>query len=82
MFGKMKVIALAGALAASSFVATGARAAGWIIGLVDGKSIVTIDPASRKVASKVDVKGAGPLAGIDVGRPTGCSMASPPTARS
>jgi Domain of unknown function (DUF4394) len=56
MFGKMKVIALAGALAASSFVATGAQAAGWIIGLVDGKSIVTIDPASRKVASKVDVK--------------------------
>jgi hypothetical protein len=66
MFGKMKVIALTGALAASSFVATGAQAAGWIIGLVDGKSIVTIDPASRKVASKVDVKGAGPLAGIDV----------------
>ena len=66
MFGKMKVIALTGALAASSFVATGAQAAGWIIGLVDGKSIVTIDPATRKVASKVDVKGAGPLAGIDV----------------
>ena len=34
--------------------------------MVDGKSIVTIDPASRKVASKVEVKGAGPLAGIDV----------------
>jgi len=67
MFGKMKVIALTGALAASSFVATGAQAAGWIIGLVDGKSIVTIDPASRKVASKVDVKGAGPLAGHDAG---------------
>jgi hypothetical protein len=66
MFGKMKVLALTGALAASSFVATGAQAAGWIIGLVDGKSIVTIDPATRKVASKVDVKGAGMLAGIDV----------------
>ena len=66
MFGKMKVLALAGALAASAFVATGAQAAGWIIGLVDGKSIVTIDPASRKVASKVDIKGAGPLVGIDV----------------
>jgi hypothetical protein len=66
MFGKTKVVALTGALAASSFVATGAQAAGWIIGLVDGKSIVTIDPATRKVASKVDVKGAGPLAGIDV----------------
>src|SRR3979411_307125 len=66
MFGKMKVIALAGALAASSFVATGAQAAGWAIGLLDGKSIVTIDPATRKVTSKVDVKGAGPLIGLDV----------------
>src|SRR6195256_382951 len=66
MIGKMKLFALAGALAASSFVATGAQAAGWVIGLVDGKSIVTIDPATRKVASKVDVKGAGTLVGIDV----------------
>jgi hypothetical protein len=66
MFGKMKVLALTGALAATAFAATGAQAAGWIVGLVDGKSIVTIDPASRKVASKVEVKGAGPLAGIDV----------------
>jgi uncharacterized protein DUF4394 len=70
MFGNIKVLALTGAIAASTFIATGAttaaNAAGWIIGLVDGKSIVTIDPASRKVASKVDVKGAGPLVGIDV----------------
>src|ERR1700694_1728196 len=66
MFGKMKVLALTGALAASSFVATGAQAAGWIIGLVDGKSIVTIDPAPRKVASKVEVQGARMLLGIDV----------------
>ena len=66
MFGKMKVLALTGLLAATAFAPTGAQAAGWIVGLVDGKSIVTIDPASRKVASKVDVKGAGPLAGIDV----------------
>jgi hypothetical protein len=66
MIGKMKLFALAGALAASSFVATGAQAAGWAIGLIDGKSIVTIDPATRKVASKVDVKGAGALVGIDV----------------
>jgi len=69
MFGKLKVLALTGALAASSFGASGAQAAPWIIGLVDGKSIVTIDPAMRKVTSKVDVKGAGPLLGIDV-RPT------------
>ncbi len=66
MFRQMKLLTLAGALAASAFVTTGAQAAGWIVGLVDGKSIVTIDPATRKVASKVDVKGAGALAGIDV----------------
>jgi Domain of unknown function (DUF4394) len=66
MFKPIKLLTLLGALAASSFVATGAQAAGWVIGLVDGKSIVTIDPATRKVASKVDVKGAGALLGIDV----------------
>jgi Domain of unknown function (DUF4394) len=66
MFARMKVLVLTGAVVASSVAATGAQAAGWIIGLVDGKSIVTIDPASRKVTSKVDVKGSGPLVGIDV----------------
>jgi 3D (Asp-Asp-Asp) domain-containing protein len=66
MFRQMKLLTLAGALAASAFVTTGAQAAGWVVGLVDGKSIVTIDPTSWKVASKVDVKGAGSLVGIDV----------------
>lgn len=66
MFGQTKVFAFAGVLAASTCVATGAPAAGWIIGLVDGKSIVTIDPATRKVTSKIDIKGSGPLVGIDV----------------
>jgi DNA-binding beta-propeller fold protein YncE len=66
MFGKIRLFALTGALVASSFVASDAQAAGWILGLVDGKSIVTIDPATRKVMSKVDIKGAGPLIGIDV----------------
>jgi hypothetical protein len=66
MFARMKVLVLTGAVVASSVAATGAQAAGWIIGLVDGKSIVTIDPASRKVTSKVDVKGSGSLVGIDV----------------
>lgn len=66
MFGKIKALAFTGVLAATAFAATGAHAAGWIVGLVDGKSIVTIDPTSRKVASKVEVKGAGPLSGIDV----------------
>jgi hypothetical protein len=66
MFARMKVFVLTGAVVASSTVATGAQAAGWIIGLVDGKSIVPIDPGSRKVTSKADVKGSGPLVGIDV----------------
>jgi hypothetical protein len=66
MFARMKVLVLTGAVVASSAVATGAQAAGWIIGLVDGKLIVTIDPASRKVTSKADFKGSGPLLGIDV----------------
>jgi len=66
MFEKMKVLALTSALVASTFAATGAQAAGWIVGLVDGKSIVTIDPATRTVASRVDIKGAGPILGIDV----------------
>jgi outer membrane protein assembly factor BamB len=66
MFKQMKLFAFVGALAASASVATGAQAAGWIVGLVDGKSIVTIDPATRKVASKADIKGAEQLVGIDV----------------
>ena len=66
MIRQMKLLTIAGALAASAIATTGAQAAGWIVGLVDGKSIVTIDPATRKVASKVDIKGAGPILGIDV----------------
>jgi hypothetical protein len=65
LFRTVKTLALAGALAASTFVATSAQA-GWIIGLVNGKSIVTIDPATHKVTQKADIKGAGPLLGIDV----------------
>ena len=66
MFTQIRLLTLTGALAASASVPTGAQAAGWIVGLVDGKSIVTIDPATRKVASKVAIKGAGPILGIDV----------------
>jgi hypothetical protein len=66
MLNKMKLFAIAGALATAATTATGAQAAGWIVGLVDGKSIVTIDPASRKVASKADIKGADKIVGIDV----------------
>jgi hypothetical protein len=64
MFRNLKLIAVAGALAAS-LAATSAQA-GSIIALVEGKWIVTIDPASRKVVRSFDIKGAGPLLGIDV----------------
>jgi hypothetical protein len=49
-----------------AFSATAARADGQIVGLVDGKSIVTIDPGSRKVTKSVNIRGAGMIVGIDV----------------
>ena len=52
--------------ASAALVASGLAQAGTIIGLVDGNSLAVIDAASRKVTSTVDVKGAGPLLGIDV----------------
>ena len=61
---QLKTLAVAGALLASTFASS--AQAGWIIGLVDGKTIVTIDPATRKVTGAAAVKGAGPLLGIDV----------------
>src|ERR1700704_1439875 len=66
MFRTLQTLTLAGALAASSLVATTAAQAGWIVGLVNGKQIVTIDPATRKVTAKADIKGAAALLGIDV----------------
>jgi len=67
MFVQFRTLAAAGAIAAACLAATAADAgAGWIIGLVDGKSIVTIDPATRKVTSKADISGAGAILGIDV----------------
>jgi hypothetical protein len=66
MFGILKTLAVAGAVAASALITTGAHAQGRIVGLVDGKTLVTIDPASKKVTSTVNVSGAGMLLGIDV----------------
>jgi hypothetical protein len=66
MFGTLKTLALAGAVAASTLLTSAAHADGRIIGLVDGKTIVTIDPASKKVTSTVNISGAGPVLGIDV----------------
>ena len=61
----LKTFALMGAVATSFLVASDAYA-GSIIGLVEGKWIATIDPATRKVTAKGDVKGAPKLIGIDV----------------
>jgi hypothetical protein len=60
-----KAFALAGALIAS-FVIAGTANAASIIGLVDGKSLVWIDPATKKVTGKADIKGAANVVGIDV----------------
>ena len=66
MFGTLKTLAVAGAIAASALMTTAAHADGRIVGLVDGKSIVTIDPTTRKVVSTVNIRGAGLILGIDV----------------
>ena len=42
------------------------QAAASIIGLVDGKTLVWIDPATRKVTGSADIKGAANVVGIDV----------------
>jgi hypothetical protein len=65
MSSTVKTLTIVSALAATSFIATTAQA-GTIIGLVDGKSIVSIDPSTRKVATKTDLKGVASILGIDV----------------
>jgi hypothetical protein len=62
---RTKALAAASAIAAACLMTTAANAAS-IIGLIDGKTIVTIDPATKKVTGKADVSGAGALLGIDV----------------
>ena len=61
----LKMLALAGTLTAAPFLADAACAAS-IIGLVDGKTLVWIDPATRKVAGTADIQGAANVVGIDV----------------
>ena len=62
---KLKALALAGTILAAPVFASTASAAS-IIGLVDGKSLVWIDPAAKKVTAKADIKGATNVVGIDV----------------
>ncbi|HEX8030692.1 MAG TPA: DUF4394 domain-containing protein [Vicinamibacterales bacterium] len=61
----LKSIAIAGVLAASILLPAAGQAAS-IIGLVEGKTLVMIDPASKKVTSTVALKGTPGLLGIDV----------------
>ena len=62
---RLKTLALAGTILAAPFLA-GAASAASIIALVDGKTLVTIDPASKKATGKADIKGATNVVGIDV----------------
>jgi Domain of unknown function (DUF4394) len=65
MSRKLATLVITGAVAASITAATSAHA-GTMLGLVEGKWVVAIDPATRKAAKGVDIKGAGRLIGIDV----------------
>lgn len=68
MLSSLKYAALAGAVAVSGLAATSANAAS-VVALIDGKTLAMVDPATRKVTGKVDIKGASNILGIDV-RPT------------
>ena len=61
----LKTLALAGTILAAPIFANAAPAAS-ILGLVDGKTLVWVDPATKKVTGEVAVKASGPLLGIDV----------------
>src|SRR6476659_2875096 len=63
---KLNALALAaGTILAAPLFANAATAAS-MIGLVDGKTLVWIDPATRKVTGTADIKGAANVVGIDV----------------
>ena len=61
----LKMLALAGTILAAPIFANAASAAS-IIGLIDGKTLVWVDPATKKVTGKADIKGATDVVGIDV----------------
>jgi hypothetical protein len=62
---KLKALALAGTILAVPIFANAASAAS-IIGLIDGKTLVWVDPATKKVTGKADITGAANVVGIDV----------------
>ena len=57
---------LAAALFAGTALSAPAASAASIVGLVDGKSLVMVDPQSRKVTKTVQISGTDTLVGIDV----------------
>ena len=61
----LKALALAGTILSAPFLSQVASAAS-IIGLVDGKTLVWVDPATKKVTGSADIKGATNVVGIDV----------------
>ncbi len=61
----LKTLALASTILAAPVLANAASAAS-IIGLVDGKTLVWVDPATKKVTGQADIKGAANVVGIDV----------------
>ena len=65
MSNQLKTLAIAGALAASFLTSVAANAAS-IIGLIEGKTLVMIDPASKTVTVTVALKDTPGLLGIDV----------------
>jgi hypothetical protein len=61
----LKALALAGTILSAPFLSQAAFAAS-IIGLVDGKTLVWVDPATKKVTGSAEIKGATNVVGIDV----------------
>ena len=68
----VKALALAGTILSAPFLSHAASAAS-IIGLVDGKTLVWVDPATKKVTGSADIKGLSKIVGIDV-RPADGSL--------
>ena len=75
----LKALALAGTILTAPLFAHAASAAS-IIGLVDGKALVWVDPATKKVTGTADIKGASNIVGIDVRPADGPEAAAPPAA--
>jgi len=65
MKSALRTLVFAGTLAAVPLMASASYAA-TIVALVDGKTLAWVDPATKKVTGKADIKGATNVVGIDV----------------